>query len=460
MHLLRHGEVHNPDRVLYGRMPGFGLSELGARQAVAAAEYLAKRPIGYLVSSPLERAQQTAAPLAELTGLPVAARRAADRGGEPPRRPRRRRRQGAVRRPDQLALLPQPVPPVVGRAIRRDRRTDAGRPSGQLATPPTGPAKGGGRVHQPPAADRDRPPRTRRAEHLFHDPRRRQCALGSVTSFTFDGDAIVEVDYAEPAADAARRARRRRLISPHRAEAVLRRPSRYRTLDGCDRGRPVRHGARRGRRGADALSRAAPARTPSTRAPGSTGSSAAPASARPMTQASARRPATSPASCSTAARCRCRSCAGKVVVINFWAVWCGAVQDRDTRSSTRSIAPYRSQGRRLRRHRHQGSARVRRRRSSRTTRSATRWSSTSRARRRCRSATSRARAAVHRVDRQAAAGSPRCTSNGCSRPTCNRCSTSCSRRAECRSAGRHRVHPRGHRRPAARRGGRWLRWSA
>jgi broad specificity phosphatase PhoE len=41
VHLLRHGEVHNPDGVLYGRLPGFRLSDLGERQAQAAAEWLA-----------------------------------------------------------------------------------------------------------------------------------------------------------------------------------------------------------------------------------------------------------------------------------------------------------------------------------------------------------------------------------------------------------------------------------
>ena len=45
VHLLRHGEVHNPGRVLYGRLPGFTLSDLGERQADLAAGYLAERPI-------------------------------------------------------------------------------------------------------------------------------------------------------------------------------------------------------------------------------------------------------------------------------------------------------------------------------------------------------------------------------------------------------------------------------
>jgi broad specificity phosphatase PhoE len=72
VHLLRHGEVYNPDGVLYGRLPGFQLSLRGRQQAEVAAKFLAARPIGYLVASPLERAQQTAAPLAAALGLPIA----------------------------------------------------------------------------------------------------------------------------------------------------------------------------------------------------------------------------------------------------------------------------------------------------------------------------------------------------------------------------------------------------
>ena len=71
VHLLRHGEVFNPDGVLYGRLPGYHLSELGAEMAEGAAEALKHRPITQVWSSPMERAQQTAAPLADELGLDV-----------------------------------------------------------------------------------------------------------------------------------------------------------------------------------------------------------------------------------------------------------------------------------------------------------------------------------------------------------------------------------------------------
>lgn len=60
MHLVRHGEVENPKGVIYGRMPGYHLSERGRKQAEAAADRLADADLGVLWASPLERAQETA----------------------------------------------------------------------------------------------------------------------------------------------------------------------------------------------------------------------------------------------------------------------------------------------------------------------------------------------------------------------------------------------------------------
>lgn len=60
IHLVRHGEVENPSAIIYGRMPGFGLSERGRRQARAGAEHLKDADVGALWSSPLQRAQETA----------------------------------------------------------------------------------------------------------------------------------------------------------------------------------------------------------------------------------------------------------------------------------------------------------------------------------------------------------------------------------------------------------------
>jgi broad specificity phosphatase PhoE len=206
VHLLRHGEVYNPDRVLYGRLPGFGLSDLGIAQAKLAAEFLARRPIGYLVSSPMERAQQTALPLQQALGLPIvtderlieAANELEGRqvaGGK-----------GLFADPANWKYFRNPLRPSWGEpyaeiaarvlAAARSARDAAG------AAGDEGLAVGQGAeavcvTHQLPIVIARR---AAEGQHLFHDPRRRQCGLASVTSFTFAGEDIVDIDYHEPAA--------------------------------------------------------------------------------------------------------------------------------------------------------------------------------------------------------------------------------------------------------------------
>jgi broad specificity phosphatase PhoE len=197
VHLLRHGEVRNPGRVLYGRLPGYHLSDLGVAQAAVAAGYLADRPVGHLVTSPLERAQETAQPLAELTGLPVAID---DRLIEAENHLQGRAvagGRGLFRDPRNWRYFGNPLRPSWGEpyrliAVRMMAAIEAAR--AQVAG--TG-AEAVCVSHQLPIVIA-----RRRAEGrpLFHDPRRRQCALASVTSFTFDGDRIVGVEYREPAA--------------------------------------------------------------------------------------------------------------------------------------------------------------------------------------------------------------------------------------------------------------------
>jgi broad specificity phosphatase PhoE len=74
IHLVRHGRVHNPRRVVYGRLPGWHLSAKGRRQAEAVARSLAGRGVAALFSSPLERARETAEILAGVLRLPVQVR--------------------------------------------------------------------------------------------------------------------------------------------------------------------------------------------------------------------------------------------------------------------------------------------------------------------------------------------------------------------------------------------------
>ena len=71
VHVMRHGEVYNPDKILYGRLPDYHLSDKGRAQAQAVADWLADRDVVYVVASPLERAQETATPIAERHNLPI-----------------------------------------------------------------------------------------------------------------------------------------------------------------------------------------------------------------------------------------------------------------------------------------------------------------------------------------------------------------------------------------------------
>jgi broad specificity phosphatase PhoE len=199
VHLLRHGEVFNPGRVLYGRLPGFTLSDLGVAQAKLAAEHLASRPIGYLVSSPLERAQQTAQPLAEALGLSIETDERLIEADNHLQGRQVAGGKGLFRDPALFKYYRNPFLPSWGEPYTQiAARVLAAARAARDAAHQVGPdAEAVCVSHQLPIVIA-----RRRAEghRLFHDPRRRQCGLASVTSFTFAGDAIVRIDYAEPAA--------------------------------------------------------------------------------------------------------------------------------------------------------------------------------------------------------------------------------------------------------------------
>ena len=64
VHVCRHGQVDNPDHILYGRLPGYGLSALGHAMAERLGEHFADAPLVQLRVSPLQRAKETLAPIA------------------------------------------------------------------------------------------------------------------------------------------------------------------------------------------------------------------------------------------------------------------------------------------------------------------------------------------------------------------------------------------------------------
>jgi broad specificity phosphatase PhoE len=195
VHLLRHGEVDNPAGILYGRLPGYQLSELGEQMAVAAARWLADRDVTALISSPLERAVQTAQPLAEQFGLPVTTDERLIEGDNFFEGRRFGVGDGALRHPRNWWVLRNPFRPSWGEPYRvmARRMSEALHAARETAA-----------GHEAVCVSHQLPIWTLRGylegRRLWHDPRKRQCALASVTSFHFEGDQLDSIGYAEPAA--------------------------------------------------------------------------------------------------------------------------------------------------------------------------------------------------------------------------------------------------------------------
>jgi broad specificity phosphatase PhoE len=194
VHLLRHGEVHNPGKVLYGRLPGFRLSTDGEAMAGKAAAWFLGKDVTHLVSSPLERAQQTAAPLAGALSLPVAIDERLIEAGNAFEGLRVGVGDGILRAPQHWWRLRNPFRPSWGEpyveiAARMLNAVEAARDAA--------------RGHEAVLVSHQLPIWTLRlhveGRRYVHDPRRRQCGLASVTSLTYDGDRITAVHYAEPA---------------------------------------------------------------------------------------------------------------------------------------------------------------------------------------------------------------------------------------------------------------------
>jgi broad specificity phosphatase PhoE len=194
VHLLRHGEVHNPTKVLYGRLPGFRLSTDGEAMAEKATAWFAAKDVTHLVSSPLERAQQTAKPLAEALSLPVEIDDRLIEAGNAFEGLRVGVGDGVLRAPRHWWKLRNPFRPSWGEpyveiAVRMLLAVEAARDAA--------------RGHEAVLVSHQLPIWTLRmhveGRRYAHDPRRRQCGLASVTSVVYDGDRIARVEYAEPA---------------------------------------------------------------------------------------------------------------------------------------------------------------------------------------------------------------------------------------------------------------------
>jgi len=197
VHLLRHGEVHNPEGVLYGRRDGFHLSELGQRMAQRIGEEIGDRDIVHIRTSPLERAQQTAAPLAGVLGLtPVIDPRVIESanvfegvnfaGGA----------MTFLKKPSLLRHMYNPLKPSWGEPYDEI----AGRMIAAVHD-----ARDAARGREAVVVSHQLPIWTTRLflekRSYLHNPKNRQCTLCSLTSIVFDDDRMTQVRYSEPAGD-------------------------------------------------------------------------------------------------------------------------------------------------------------------------------------------------------------------------------------------------------------------
>ncbi len=194
VHVLRHGEVHNPKGILYGRLSGFGLSVTGQAQAQAVARSLRDHDIALVVASPLQRAQETADPIATQHGLLIRTDDNLIEAGNTFEGLRVAARDGALRKPRHWLKLRDPFTPSWGEpylqiahrmlaAVNKARVEAAGREAVLVS-------------HQLPVWTLRR---FLQGQRLWHDPRRRQCSLASLTSLVYQGDTLIDIVYSEPA---------------------------------------------------------------------------------------------------------------------------------------------------------------------------------------------------------------------------------------------------------------------
>jgi len=197
IHLVRHGHVENPDRVLYGRLPGFDLSARGRAQAELLGRHFAPVPLAAVLASPLERARQTAAAIAAPHGLEVEADERLTEAGSLFEGVAGNLAWYVLRHPGTWWKLRDLRTPSWGeRNVDLAERVQAVVTSARERFPGQPVALVS---HQAPIwvarlAYERRP--------LGHWPGRRRCSLASVTTLEFDGDQLGRVVYEEPAAAA------------------------------------------------------------------------------------------------------------------------------------------------------------------------------------------------------------------------------------------------------------------
>ncbi|MDO4605783.1 MAG: histidine phosphatase family protein [Bowdeniella nasicola] len=198
IHLMRHGEVYNPDGILYGRRPGFHLSELGEQMAERVGQVLSsgQHDITFVGASPLERAQESAAPTARAMQVPVHTFAGLIEAGNDFEGMDVNSNRAALAHPRFWWRYRNPLEPSWGEPYR----SQVDRMIGVIKA-----ALGRAYGHEALLVSHQLPIWVTRLflerRPLAHDPRNRQCSLASLTSLTFDDRRLVGLAYWEPAGD-------------------------------------------------------------------------------------------------------------------------------------------------------------------------------------------------------------------------------------------------------------------
>lgn len=194
VHLVRHGEVYNPDKILYGRIPGYHLSSRGHSMAARTAEAFRGHDVTYLVASPLQRTQETAQPISKVTGLDVEIDKSVIESGNRFEGLRTKGWNSQLWNPQRWPLLRNPLQPSWGEpfeeiaarmmnAVERARDKAEGHEAIIVS-------------HQLPIVMVQR---TALGKRLAHAPWDRECDLASVTSLVFQDDQLIDIFYSSPA---------------------------------------------------------------------------------------------------------------------------------------------------------------------------------------------------------------------------------------------------------------------
>jgi broad specificity phosphatase PhoE len=196
VHLLRHGEVHNPTGVLYGRLPDFHLSDRGRQMASRVSKAIGHRDITAVVASPLERAQETARPTAVARGLEIATDDRVIESTNVFEGQRFSVGDSILKHPEGWVHLWNPLRPSWGEPYKEVV---------QRMMAAVHDVRDAARGHEAVIVSHQLPVWITRlhveGRSFLHNPRNRQCTLCSLTTLVFDGDRLTSLRYSEPAAD-------------------------------------------------------------------------------------------------------------------------------------------------------------------------------------------------------------------------------------------------------------------